>query len=92
MEKKRKIPPPAYVVMAIVWSHVFLVQVAIRCHCVPGPSGIPSDSAYMIPVVFGTCIVHHVVWEGLGGVSSVTAMRDGSLLIVLDPPKTFPRG
>jgi len=79
--------------MAIVRGDILLVQVAIRRHCVPGPSGIFSDSVYMIPVIPGARIVHHIVWVGLRGVNNVLN-RDAQngLLIVLDPPKTFPRG
>ena len=67
----------AYVVMTIVRWDVFLVQIAIMCHRVPGPSGVPSNSANVVPVVSGTCIVHHGVWVDTAVVNSVTVMHWG---------------
>jgi len=49
------------IIVVIVWRDVSLVQVTIGCHCVPGPSGVFSDSADVIPVVSGTGVVSHVV-------------------------------
>ena len=61
--------------MAIVRWNVFLVQIAIMCHRVPGPSRIPSGSTDPIPVVSGTRIIQHVVWVDLAGVNSVMVMH-----------------
>ena len=90
--EKRKCPLLTYIVMTIIRCDVFLVQVAIRRHRIPGPSRVPSNSTDVIPVIFGTCVVYHIIWVGLEGVSGLTVTHDGSLLIVLVPPKTFPRG
>ena len=50
-----------YIVVVIVRRDVSLVQAAVVCHCVPGPGGVFGDSTDVIPVVFGTGIVYHVV-------------------------------
>jgi len=55
--------------MAIVRWDISLVQITKRCHRFPGPSGVPSDFAYVVPVIPGACIVHHGVWVGVGGVA-----------------------
>jgi len=49
------------IIVAIVRRDVSLVQITIGCHCVPGPSGVFSDSADVIPVVSGTGVVSHVI-------------------------------
>ena len=54
----------AYVVVSIIRRDIFLVQVAVRCHRVPAPTGVLSDPVDVIPVISGTRIVHHVVWVG----------------------------
>ena len=77
--------------MAIIWRDVFLVQIAVRCHRVPGPCRVPGDPADVIPVISGTRIVHHSIWAGLEGGNRVTVIQDNGLLIELDPPKIFPR-
>ena len=50
-----------YVVMTIIRWDISLVQIAIGCHRFPGPSGVLSDSAYVIPVIPGACVVYHTV-------------------------------
>ena len=50
-----------HVVMAVVRCDIFLVQIAVGCHRVPGPSGVPGDSADVIPVVSRTSIIYHEV-------------------------------
>ena len=61
MEDEWRFALPAYIIMAIARWDVFLVQITVVFHRVPGPSGVISDPAYIIPVISGTCIVHHVV-------------------------------
>ena len=75
MRKKKRYVVPTYIVVAIVRRDVFLVQFAVMCHCVPGPSGVVGDSTYIIPVVSGTRIVYHVVWVDLEGADSITIIR-----------------
>ena len=77
--------------MAVVRCDVFLVPIAIRRHCVPGPGGVPSDSVDVIPVILGTCIVYHVIWVDSEDENGFTTIRNNSLLIELDPPKILPR-
>ena len=75
MEENRRALLPAYIVVAIVRRDVFLVHIAIGCHRVPGPGRVPSDSVYVVPVISGACIVHHVIWMGVKSVNRVRAMR-----------------
>ena len=61
MGEKKRYPLKAYIVVAIVRGNVFLAQIAMVCHRIPGPSGVVRDPTYIIPVVSGARIVHHVV-------------------------------
>ena len=51
----------AYIIVVVIRRNVFLVQVTVTCHRVPGPSRIPNDSADVIPVIFGTGSIDHGV-------------------------------
>ena len=75
MREKKRYPVLIYIVMAIVGRDVPLIQVAMVCHRVPGPSGVLSYLAYIIPVVSGTRIVYHIVWVDLEGADSITIIR-----------------
>ena len=59
--EKKRYPLQAYIVVAIIRGNVFLAQIAVVCHRIPGPSGVVRDPTYIIPVVSGARIVHHVV-------------------------------
>ena len=71
MRKKKKYTVSAYIIVAIVRRDVPLIQITMVCHRIPRPSGVVGDPAYIIPVVPGTRIVHHVVWVDLEGANSV---------------------
>ena len=67
MREKRRYAVLAHIVVAIVRGDVFLVQIAMVCHRIPRPSGVASDPAYIIPVIPGARVVHHVVWVRFRG-------------------------
>ena len=59
--EKRKSLLLTDIVVVVIRRNVSLVQITIGSHCVPGPGGVFGDSTDVIPVVFGTGIVYHVV-------------------------------
>ena len=79
MEENKRVLFLAYIIVAIARRDVFLAQIAIRCHRVPGPGGVPSDSVYVVPVISGTCIVYHVIWTGVESVNRVAVMSTEQL-------------
>ena len=92
MEENRRTLLLAHIVVAIVRCDVLLVQIAIRCHRVPGPGRVPGDSVHVIPVISGTRIVHHAIWVGVKSVNKVAVMQAGQLTYRTRSTQNLPAG
>ena len=90
--EERKCLLLTYIVVVIVRLDVSLVQITIWFHCVPGPLGVFNDFTVVIPVVFGTGIVYHVVWASSESKRDVTTIRAERLTAGARPTQNLSAG